>query len=299
LYLQNADQRSTVTPPTTAASGSSSCRSSPSVAHSWDFSHIATIQPPLCSTARSVLRLALHPPAHVRHPHRRCLGSLEEQGSPSISVVPPLPSSRQVQAGLLAGGRGGSAGGGGDDGEEDGRGSRPAMGRRGSGAGRRRGGGGDAEQAGNGEEGGRRRQIRRWKRRSRGRGDLRIRRVGLEIPAWRGMAASRPQDSDATGRRRPAVAAAPAVADGLRRRLWRTGCGGGRAAAKMEEAELTGVEELHERPRASPSSRVSTVARMHMGLRGCCWRRRPFAASVPSLSLLHTGCRCRRLLETV
>jgi hypothetical protein len=59
------------------------------------------------------------------------------------------------------------------------------------------------------------------------------------------------------------------------------------------------VEELHEQPRASPSSRVSTVARMHMGLRGCCWRRHPFAASVPSFSLLHTGCRCRRLLETV
>jgi hypothetical protein len=67
----------------------------------------------------------------------------------------------------------------------------------------------------------------------------------------------------------------------------------------MKEAELAGVEELHERPRASPSSRVSTVARMHMGLRGCSWRRHPFATPVPSLSLLHTGCRCRRLLETV
>jgi hypothetical protein len=66
-----------------------------------------------------------------------------------------------------------------------------------------------------------------------------------------------------------------------------------------EEVELADVEELHKRPRASPSSRVSTVAGMHMGLRGCCWRRHPFAASVPSLSLLHTGCRCRRLLETV
>jgi hypothetical protein len=87
---------------------------------------------------------------------------------------------------------------------------------------------------------------------------------------WRGAGASWPQDSGAAGRGRPAVAAALAVADRLWQRLWWTVCGGGRAPAKMEEAELAGVEELHERPRASPSSQVSTVTRMHMGLRGCC-----------------------------
>jgi hypothetical protein len=158
LHLQNADQRSTVAPPTTAASGSSSCRSSHSVAHSWDFSHIAAIQPPLCSTVRSVLRLALRPPARVGHPHRRCLGSLEEHGSPSLSVAHPLPSSRRAQAGLLAGGCGGSAGGGGRRRGGGWERSRPATGRRGSGAVRRQGGGREAEQAGDGEEEGRRRR---------------------------------------------------------------------------------------------------------------------------------------------
>jgi hypothetical protein len=107
-----------------------------------------------------------------------------------------------------------------DDGEEDGRRSRLATGRRGSGAGRRLGGGRESEQAGDGEEGETAaRWIRRWKRRSMGGGDLRIWRVGLGIPAWSGAATSRPQDSGAVGRGRPAVAAVPAVADELRRRL--------------------------------------------------------------------------------